>query len=139
MITREDYITASGKYKDRLKSPELTPEVEANIVKLLKSVNDLLKELGLENVKISSGFRDSSTNRNTPNSAKKSYHMRGMAIDIFDDKKQTLASLILSKPALLKKCSLWIEDPANTVGKYTNWVHLDIGTRTDRPIRKFIP
>jgi hypothetical protein len=65
--------------------------------------------------------------------------MLGKAIDIKDDKDQKLASLILSNPQLLKKYDLWLEDPAHTKGKNTNWVHLDVGTRKDRDLRMFKP
>jgi hypothetical protein len=65
--------------------------------------------------------------------------MTGKAIDILDDKPQSLANKILTNPDLLKKYDLWLEDPAHTKGKNTNWVHLDMGNRTERPLRMFKP
>lgn len=131
MINREDYITASGKYKERLKSIELTLEVEANIKLLLKAVNGLLSELGLT-YDVSSGFRPSAVNSQIKGSAKKSAHMRGLAIDLVGNE---LAKLLLTKPELLKKYGLWLEHPDHT----PTWTHLDLITRSARKIQVFIP
>lgn len=133
VIKLEDYITASGKYKDRLDSPELTEEVKDNAVILLNKVNQLLDELKIKNVEVSSGFRPSAVNAKTKGAAKKSLHMTGCAIDILDiDNK--LGKLILSQPNLLHKYGLWLEDIAAT----PTWVHLDMSTkRKDRELRIF--
>lgn len=139
MITLQDLLTSKGRYPDRAKSPELTDELKANGEQLIKKVVALLTELGIKSVDISSGFRTAAANGATSNAAKKSLHMRCMAIDLLDDKDQSLGKLILSKPELLKKHGLWLEDLTATRGKNTNWVHLDIGQRADRPIRVFKP
>lgn len=132
MISREDYITASGKYPERLKSTELTLEVEANIKRLLLVVNSLLKELGIVGAVVSSGFRPSAVNAQIKNSAKKSAHMVGLAIDIVG---VDLAKLLLKKPELLKKHGLWLEHPDYT----KTWTHLDLISRSARKIQVFIP
>lgn len=139
MITLQDLLTSSGTYPDRAKSKELTPELLDNGNKLLTKVNGLLTEMGIKNVKLSSGFRPSDVNAKTPGSAKKSAHMRCDALDIIDDKGQTLGKLIAGRPDLLKKYELMIEDLGSTKGKNTNWVHLDQVDRTDRPSRSFKP
>ncbi len=139
MISLEQLLTSNGRYPDRKSSPECTDEVKANAQKLLDKVNALLKDLSIIKVDISSGFRTSAANSNISNAAKKSLHMQGRALDLVDTKDQSLAKLILSKPELLKKYDLWLEDPSATIGKNTNWVHLDIGIRSDRPIRTFKP
>ena len=139
MINLNDYLTSSGSYPDRAKSSELTAELISNANTLLPKVNALLDELGIKNVKISSGFRTSEANVATPNSAKKSAHMICKAIDILDDKSQTLGKLIASRPDLLKKHGLMIEDLGSTIGKITNWVHLDDVVRSDRPSQSFHP
>lgn len=136
------YLTASGKYPEREKSKELTQIHLDNAKTLLERVDALFKDLGLDlnKYKVSSGFRPSDVNKALANAAKKSLHQLCKAIDIEDDKSQTLAKLIQSKPELLKKHGLWLESPSHTIGKNTNWVHLDISTdRTDRPSRTFIP
>jgi uncharacterized protein YcbK (DUF882 family) len=135
-ITRNDVITASGSYPERLKSKELTQEVTDNIDKLIIPVNNLLAELGIKSVKISSGFRPSAINAAVANAAKKSAHQSGEAVDIIDDKGQSLAKKITLK--LLEKYDLYMEDPAYTIGKNTNWVHLS--TRKTRSGKRiFIP
>ncbi len=139
MITKEDYLTSSGSYPTRAASPELTPELLANADRLLSAVQALLKDLNIQEVKISSGFRPKFINAGIPSAAKRSLHTQCLAIDIVDDKAQSLCKLILSKPELLKKHGLWMEDPASTKGFNTNWTHLDLGTRADRPIRVFKP
>lgn len=137
IIGLKDYITASGAYPDRMNDKELTSDYKDNAVKLLNKVNQLLTELGITSAKVSSGFRPSSVNAATANSAKKSLHMICQAIDILDDKDQSLSKLILTRPDLLDKYELWIEDPASTVGKNTNWVHIDCGVRSARQLRMF--
>lgn len=132
MISRNDYITASGKYPERLKSKELTQEVLKNIDMLLAKVNALLKELGITDSKVSSGFRPSSVNASIKNSAKRSLHMVGKAIDL---ESQELAIKLKEKPELLDKYELWLENPQYT----PSWTHLDIGTRSDREVRIFNP
>jgi len=89
---------------------------------------------------VSSGWRPPSFNKTVGNAAKKSLHMTGNAIDIMDNKLQTLAYTIKKNASLLKKYGLWMEDPDSTMGKFTNWCHLDNSTtRTDRNIRIFKP
>lgn len=139
LITLENYITASGKYKDRKDSPELTEEVKTNAKTLLEKVNMLLDELGIKDATVSSGFRPSSVNSAIANAAKKSSHMTGKAIDLVDDKNQTLAKLIAKHPESLRKLGLFLEDPDSTKGANSNWCHLDIATRSDRPSRIFKP
>lgn len=139
MIELEQYLTSNGRYKDRLAHIECTPVVKANATSLLEKVNGLLEELKISKVDVTSGFRTSTANANTPNSAKKSLHMLGLAVDILDNKTQDLGKLIASKPELLKKYGLWIEDLSATIGKNTNWCHLDCGNRSDRASRTFRP
>lgn len=123
------------KGRDKQYPKEWTPEVQANAIKLLGIVNKFLNELGIEKVEVSSGFRPAAINASLPNSAKRSYHQICLAVDLLDDKDQNLARLVKNRPDLLKKYNLWLESPDAT--KY--WVHLDLGQRTDRPSRIFIP
>lgn len=133
IIDLQNYITASGKYKDRLLSVELTKDIKDNAIILLNRVNQLLKELGVTQVDVSSGFRPSAVNANVKGSAKKSLHMLGKAVDIFDPKHE-LYKKIEQKPELLKKYGLWMEHKDNA----PTWVHLDNSTlRLDREVRIF--
>lgn len=135
VITQKDHLMG----RDAQYPEELTSEILLNITILLEKVNALLWDLNIKEAKVSSGWRPAAINANVANAAKKSHHMTGKAIDILDDKNQSIAAKILSQPDLLKKYDLWLEDPAHTKGKNTNWVHLDMGTRTDRPLRMFKP
>ena len=133
IIDLTNYITASGKYKDRLLSSELTKEVKDNAIILLNRVNQLLKELGYKKVDVSSGFRTSAVNAATKGSAKKSLHMLGKAVDIADPKHE-LYKKIEEKPELLKKYGLWMEHKDNA----PTWCHLDCSNlRVDREVRIF--
>lgn len=139
VLTVDMVLTSSGRYPDRAKHPECTDEVRNNAKELARRINLLLNDLGIDKADATSGFRTSSSNAQVANAAKKSLHMRGLACDLLDSKEQTLAKLIQSRPDLLKKYDLWLENPDFTKGKNTNWIHLDIGTRSDRPSRMFNP
>lgn len=106
---------------------------------LLERVNALLNELGVETASVTSGFRPTTINTKIVNAAKKSLHTTGKAVDILDDKDQTLGKLILSQPELLLKYGLWIEALESTTGKLSNWVRLDMGVRSERVVRTFKP
>jgi hypothetical protein len=136
-ITLDDYTKDPQTGADRrLQYPlDWTPEVQANAIKLLKVINSFLTELGIEEATVSSGFRPLAINNKTLHAAKSSYHMSGLAVDLKDNNIQDLGKLIASRPDLLKKYNLWLEDLNHT----HYWTHLDLGTRTDRPSRVFLP
>lgn len=131
IITLEMYL----KGRDKTYPTEYTKEIEENAKKLLKCLNEFLNELGITEVIVTSGWRPPSLNKTISNASKKSHHQTGKACDIKDDSEQSLCKLILSKPELLRTHGLWMEDPAATKG----WTHLDIGLRSERPIRVFKP
>lgn len=136
-ISLKEYLTASGTYPERESHKDVNKD---NAERLLKAVNSFLVELDYKGiVKISSGFRPPEVNAGIGNAAKKSLHMECLAVDILDDKNQTLGKLCASKPDLMKKYGLFLEDLTSTLGKNTNWTHLDLGTRADRPSRIFKP
>jgi len=138
--TMKEIIKPEAFYMGRDKDfkDQLTEDLQGNAKTLLKAVNGLLTELGIEDAGVSSGWRPAAINKNVPGAAKKSLHQVCKAVDIIDDKDQTLANLIMANPDLLKKYGLWMEDPKSTKGKWTNWVHLDIGNRSDRLVRVFL-
>lgn len=124
-ITLQEYLTSSNKYPARARSGEVTLEVIANAEKLLKAVNALLEDLKWDKpVSISSGFRTSAANAGIVNAAKKSAHMTGEAIDISDDKNQSLCKACTKE--MLEKHGLYREDSDYTKGNNTNWTHLQI-------------
>ncbi len=135
ILTFDAVATSSGRYPERVRSPEFTPEIEGNINKLLPPVNAMLRNLGVSRVEVTSGFRTSASNSSTPNAAKKSNHMLGLAVDILDDENQTLGKKITLE--LLEKYNLYMEDLSATIGKNTNWVHLQVvKTKSGRRVFK---
>lgn len=127
MITLNDAITASGKYNDRLTNPECTDEVKTNLNELLIKVNSLLDELDLKDIRVSSGFRPSEVNAALANSAKKSHHVTGNAIDLLDNGGK-LDELFSENIPMLEKHGLYLESPKSTIG----WSHLqDIPTHSN--------
>jgi len=143
-MTLEDWVTSSGRYPERAKSSELTDEVIAAATDLVVRVNALLNDLGWEEpVSISSGFRPSAVNANVSGASKKSAHMTGKALDIFQEKPgNRLGELIRSehkKSQILKKHGLMMEALEATVGKNSNWVHLDTVPRSERASYEFKP
>jgi hypothetical protein len=133
MITLNDYLTSSGKYPERAKSPECTAEVILNAKVLLAKINSLLKELGLSDVKVSSGFRPSGANA-AAGGSKKSNHMLGKACDL-SDPNGTIDELLDESDVLLKRYGLWQENSEKTIG----WAHLDILDRGKRAKNSFLP
>lgn len=130
MITLKDYLTASGSYPARANSPELTAELLGNAEELLKRVNALLNDLGITKAHVTSGFRPSAANAAIANASKTSHHQRCRAIDVLDDKDQSIAKKLLDdadknkQNSLLAKHGLYMEHPQHTIGKRTNWCHL---------------
>lgn len=131
MITLNDYITADGKYPERLKSFELNAEKIKNAIELLKRVNAMLAHLKIDTVKVSSGFRPSGVNAALPNSAKRSAHMTCEAVDLVDPDGDLDA---LFTRSLLEKFDLYREDSDYTVG----WSHIQ-SRRTPSGKRIFKP
>jgi hypothetical protein len=130
MISLKDYLTASGSYPDREKNPELNQELLNNASNLLDKVNKLLEELQISKVRVSSGFRPSTVNASISGAAPKSNHTKCMAVDIIDTKDQSIANKLEQDfikngdNSILVRHGLYMESPKNTIGKNTNWVHL---------------
>lgn len=140
MITVQDWITSSNNYPERANSLELTYIVKSNAQILCDKVNAFLSDLGWsEPVSLTSGFRTLEVNQNTPGAALHSGHEDGHAMDLWDDYNQTLCNLVESRPDLLRKHGLMMENKDYTKGQNTNWTHLDFVNRPDRPSRTFIP
>jgi len=132
VVTFEMVSTSSGKYPDRVKSPDFTDDVKSNIKKLIPKVNALLSDLGIESVSVSSGFRTQASNASLKNASKKSAHMTGEALDL-SDPKQEIGKKIMANTSLLKKHGLFLEDLSAT----PTWCHLDIKARSERPVNIF--
>lgn len=131
IITLEQYITASGKYPERLQSEELTQELKDNAIQLLNKVNQFLEEVGVKEATVSSGFRPSNVNAALPNSAKKSNHMICKAVDIYDPDGK-LDELFMANIETMEKYGIFLESPKST----PSWAHLQIVKTHNNP---FIP
>jgi hypothetical protein len=130
LVTLDMYLMG----RDKQYPKDYTDEVKANITKFLPVLNQFLNECGIDVVEVSSGWRPPSVNSKIANAAKRSLHMTGLACDLKDPDGK-LDALFESKPDLLRKYGLFLEEPEFT----KNWAHLDLGTRPDRPSRKFRP
>jgi hypothetical protein len=125
-ITRDDILTSSGKYPERMKHPECTDEVKENALDLSIKINACLHELGEDDI-VSSGFRTSLANAKTPGAAEHSQHMHGNAGDLtkhsigvrlkkdYQEKKER---------SLLVRHDLYMEDPDYTITDSMDWTHL---------------
>ena len=120
--------------RDALYPDEYRPEYRANARGLLEKVNALLAELGINNERMTSGYRPPSVNRKYSR-ARLSHHTTGHAVDIADPKGlRPLAKALLRDTSLLERHGLYLESPDYTRG----WVHLqDIAPASKR--RVFIP
>ncbi len=130
MITPKQYFMG----RDILYKSALTPEIIKNVDMLLPKVNALLADLGIQHAHVSSGWRPPELNAVTPGASKKSLHMIGKAVDLFDPHHE-LYDMIFADYHLLLDHGLWMEDKDKT----PSWTHLDIGIRTARPVRIFKP
>jgi hypothetical protein len=107
-------LTSSGKYPKRAESLELTPEILKNATQLCKDVSNCLRELGIQMVQVSSGFRPTGVNAKA-GGAKASGHLRGLAIDLSDPNGE-IDAVLIKNPQILKKHGLMIENPKVTIG-----------------------
>ena len=111
----------------------IAPEQLDNAIELLKRVNALFKELGV-NPELSSGYRPSAINVKI-GGAKKSAHMTCEAGDWLDNERSVSNLISIS---LLKKYDLYMENPVYTVKNGVRWIHLQIRP-TKSGNRIFIP
>jgi len=132
----KDFVT--GLDRRQVYASQWLPEYLDNANQLLTAVNNLFTDLSVKAMPLTSGWRPATLNAATPNAAKASLHMICKAGDFDDNANQDLAKLVASRPDLLRKYNLFMEDPQYTKGA-TCWVHLDCGVRADRPSRLFIP
>lgn len=114
--------------RDKLYPNEYTPEIRANAEVLLKYVNDLIYQMGID-PEVSSGWRPKQINQKVKGAAKGSNHMKGLAVDLKDPGKK-LAKLICgdgyTDTVLLEEFNLYAEHPKYTSAdpKGSHWLHL---------------
>lgn len=98
----------------------LTKELESNLKQLLVHLNQFRIYYTIP-MQVSSGYRPGLFNSSVIGAAKKSNHMVCLACD-FKDTDGKLAKFCLENTHILELFSLYLENPASTVG----WVHLQI-------------
>lgn len=116
------FITRNEILMGREKEFPLTEELEKNLEKLLKALNQF-REIYGKPMQVSSGYRPGKYNK-AAGGATKSNHMVCMACD-FVDIDSSLDSFCVANQDVLEVCGLYLEHP-----KWTNtWCHLDIFPR----------
>lgn len=126
MISVQEYLMG------REVAAPLTPELQANLNKLMIALNKLRFFYG-KPMTVSSGYRPPAINANVPGAAKKSAHMTCEACD-FRDPDGELDAWCLANLDKLEECGLYLESPEHTKG----WAHLQ--TRKPKSGRRvFLP
>ena len=104
---------------------EVTPELLTNLQKTADIINEFLIHVGVreDQVKLTSGWRPLAVNEATANSAKKSNHILGLAVDLADP-QNNLFKAFMRKENLekAKELGIYFENPLHT----KTWVHLQI-------------
>lgn len=121
IVTVDDVLTSSGKYKDR---PILWPVTEVMLGdadELARRVSAVLDMFG-EVRKVSSGYRPPVINAKTKNAAKKSNHMVCRAVDI-EDSNGMLGHWCMANLSFLVIVKLWIEHPDDSTSDTGKWIH----------------
>lgn len=115
-LTKNDLLTG----RDKTYSSEYTAQISQNLDNLLVTMNKVQEAYG-QKFKVNSGWRPSAVNASTPNSAPKSKHLEGLAVDIADPDGK-LVEWILSNLGLMKELGLYFEDFRWT----PTWCHFQI-------------
>jgi len=128
MISLSDYFMG----RDHTYAAELNNELVNNATVTVDRANALLKLFGT-NRGVTSGWRPKTLNDATPGAAKKSNHIKCLAVDL-EDKDGKLAKWCVENVERLVEIGLWMESPMHTKG----WVHVQtIAPRSGNRI--FIP
>jgi len=96
---------------------QLTPEIVKNAEWLLYQVN-LLRKIYAKPFIVTSGWRPPQENKKA-NGARKSNHLRGLAIDLLDS-DGAIDAFCYEDQEVLLNCGLYLEHPNSTPG----WAHL---------------
>ncbi len=133
--------TATWMGRDVTHGRDIKPEIIQNAQYTVDKVNELLAvfkaDTGIIINQVASGWRPPSINGTTPNAAKGSKHLVGLAVDLRDTPARDLARWCLAHtgpycyahglPDVLEQLGLWMEDPQWTWDQKKPgmpWVHL---------------
>lgn len=104
---------------------EITPELLDNLEKTANTINEFLKFVGVVESKIivNSGWRPLAVNEATANSAKKSNHILGLAVDLADPQNNFFKAFMTDENlSKAQELGIYFENPLHT----KTWVHLQI-------------
>lgn len=116
MITEKEILMG------RVKKEDLTPELGANLSKLLTAINIVRAAYG-KPMSISSGYRDSVYNKKI-GGAPNSWHTKCGAVDISDPNRE-LQKWVMNNLDVIRQSGLQLEPFSKT----PNWIHFDQGKR----------
>lgn len=115
-LTKDDLLQG----RDKEYASDYTPEISANLDKLLPILNKIQQAYG-KKFTINSGWRPPSINKSTPGAALASKHMLGLAADIADENGDIMR-WVLNNLALMKELGVYMEDWRWT----PTWTHFQI-------------
>lgn len=133
IITLENLLKVGNNGKG-YKIEEVPSSVIDNIKKYIPILQEIQNLWGKE-FKFSSVYRSPEHNATIKDAAKQSGHMRGVCFDIVDSQEQDFAKWLMERLSLLTKYGIWIEHPAYTCGKITNWVHIGFEKKSVRAFK----
>jgi hypothetical protein len=117
--------------RDKVYANQLTPELRANALRTIESVNKLIGLMANDGITlesspltltpVSSGWRPVAINAATPGAAARSLHITCQAIDLYDP-EGVIDDWCMSHMQELADNKLYLEHPAATKG----WCHLQI-------------
>lgn len=119
IITLEEYITSGDAHPEMLAANDYNKEVQDNANKLLDKVNAFLHDIGIDGVKVNSGWRSPEINAKIPGAAKSSNHLKALAIDL-SDKDGNLRKIVLENLEKAQQYGLYFEDMRWTA----TWLHI---------------
>jgi hypothetical protein len=129
ILTLSDYFMG----RDLTHGSELHAALQANACVIVTSVNELLRMIGVLDVRVNSGWRPHSINAAIPNASARSRHLTCEAIDL-GDADGMIDAWCLRNLDRLEALGLWLEHPDATPG----WCHVQtVPPRSGR--RVFMP
>lgn len=116
MITEQEILMG------RVKKEDLSPELKANLAKLLTAIN-IVRTARAKAMTVASGYRSKEFNASI-GGAPHSFHVKCLAVDIADP-KQEFQKWIMANLDVVRKAGLQLEPFSHT----KTWVHFDLGHR----------
>jgi hypothetical protein len=130
LITPDDYL----KRRDIIYYEDWNKKLEKTMLTTLEKINNFLKEIHINDVQVTSGWRPQQLNDSIKNAAVKSKHITCEAVDLLDMKPFLLMHAILENLIAAEIHGVYFED-----FRYTpTWVHIQV-TPPKSGQRIFIP